>query len=494
MIINVLEAVPAAGKTAAILNDISKTGNKSIVASISRQLNRQSYDYYMSIGGKNASIIDMDNKNENTSVTKTLENLLNSNVDVLFITHATLLQFEKFDMFKGYDLYIDEVPDMVTLKLMKFTHNAYKVLQYCKPIDSKEEVTYNLELDESQRKELTEIATSGFYKTDEIAERLLPVYRSLLYGFPVKFRLCEDGISQIFFIEDLTNQDWSVFGNITVACANFYQTFTGYVLKHWNKWNFVKSPLHKDLMFEKYPNTNRVQIDVMVDDNWSRYIADKQYSDKTVYKEVQTRVEDMFNDGSYLYTTNNYRSRMSGHQIQYNPHGLNMYSSSNNIVALFSYNPQPWQIPILRELAIMQDLDQDELINAFIVSKYLEPIFQLCTRGDIRNVNSRKPVRLVVPDIRAAMYLKENYLPNAFINHTNCVNIEKNNIASKDFQWKERGIPSILEMTKQEKSAFYYHCRTKVGKKVSEMSPTNPKDLLIAKNWLISHRTKKSKK
>lgn len=492
MKINIIEAVPAAGKTAAILNHVAKSGEKSIISSISRQLNRQSYDYYMSIGGKGSTIIDMDNKNENSSVTKTLESALVDEPQVVFITHATLLQFEKFDLFKGYNLYIDEVPDMVSLKLMKFTHNAYKVLQYCKEIDKKVNTTYNLVLNEDMRKELTEVATDGFYKNDEIAEKLLPVYRSLLHGFPIKYRQDEEGISQVFFIEDLTNQDWTVFNQVTIACANFYQTFTGYVLKHWNGWSFTQSPLYKDLMFTKYPNTKRVQINVVVDQNWSRYVADKRQGDNTVYQIAQDKIESMFDGGSYLYTTNNYRSRMNGHQIQYNPHGLNMYSSSTNVVAMFSYNPQPWQIPILKELATMQNLDENELIDAFIVSKYLEPIFQLCTRGDIRNANSNKPIQMVVPDLRAAMYLKQNYLPEAFISLVDAIKVSEEVSAPKNYNWTTRGISSVLEMNVKERSAFYYFCN-KSGRKANTMNPTDPKDLLLAKNWLTEYRNKKSK-
>lgn len=492
MNINILEAVPAAGKTAAILEHIAETNELSIVSSISRQLSRQSYDYYVKIGGEGAVIIDTDNKNEYTSVAKTIEKVAQDKPTVMFITHAALIQFEDFDIFKDYHLYIDEVPDMVSLEMMKFTYNSYKVLQYCNPIDAEVGVTYNLFLDEFKRDELTKIATDGFFKNDEIAEKLLPVYRSLLCGFPVKYRFNEDGISNIFFIEDQTNRNWEVFSGVTIACANFHQTFTGYILKHWNGWEFSKSHLHSRLAFEKYPNTRRVEISVMVDQNWSRYVADKHIAGKNVYNIVQDHIEELFPNSEYVYTTNSYRTRMNGHQIQYNPHGLNMYSNETNIVALFSYNPQPWQIPILTELAMMQDLNKNELIDAFIVSKYLEPIFQLCTRGDIRNVNSRKLINLVVPDVRAADYLKNNYMPDAYLNYGSITKVETETKAPKEYKWSSRGISAILEMTTKERRAFYHHC-SKNDLKASNLNPNDPKDLLFAKAWLTNYRIKKSK-
>jgi hypothetical protein len=489
---NILEAVPAAGKTAAMLKDTIKSGKPTIIASISRQLNRQSYDFYVKNGGKNAIIVDSDNRNEFASVSKTIENSIGDGSRVLFITHSALLQFENYDLFKGYQLLIDEVPDMISLEMMRFTYNSYKVLGYCDPVDGEVGVQYNLVLDETKREELTKIAMDGFYKNDDIAEKLLPVYRSLLYGFPVKYRLGDDGISCVYYIEDLTNQNWSVFNGITIACANFAQTFTGYILKHWNKWKFKESPLKSNLLFSDYKNTDRINVHVMVDQNWSRYVADKQIEGKNVFSHVQDHVDGMFPNNDYIYTINNYRSRMGGMQIQYNPHGLNLYSSETNIVALFSYNPQPWQIPILKELAVMQGLDENELVDAFIVSKYLEPIFQLCTRGDMRNFYSTDKINLVVPDQRAAFYLKNNYMSNAKVFAPVVVMPEaEDRVEPSQFKWKNRGVSAVLEMNPSERRAFYYFHK-KNGVAAGKLDPNNTKVLMESKNWLTEYRKRKN--
>ncbi|MGL4521363.1 MAG: hypothetical protein ACRCWQ_02260 [Bacilli bacterium] len=488
MNVDILEAVPAAGKTAAFLEYIKETNQKAIVSSISRQLSRQSYNFFNKMGGQNSVIIDSDNKKENQSVTKTLANVMEKKTpNVIFVTHAALLQSCDFSLFKGYHLYIDEVPDMVSLDMMKLTVNSYKVLSYCMPIGGSTGSTYNLRLDETRREELTEIAYDGFNQNDEIASKLLPIYESLLNGHPVRFRRGDDSVSQFYYIKDLTNQQWEVFTGITIACANFDKTFTGYILKYWNGWTFSKSHLHDKLRFEAYTNTDRVKISVMIDQTWSRCVADKSIGETSLYNKIQDMVQTMYPEGNFLYTTNSFRSRMLGHQIQYNPHGLNMYSHANHIVALFSYNPQPWQIPILTELASMQDLEDNELIDAFLVSKYLEPIFQLCTRGDIRNNDSTKTVHLVVPDMRAAMYLKNNYLPDAVIDVTDVHNVDLTPAAPKDYNWKSRGVSAVLEMTPKERRAFYYFCK-KSNKKATDFDPTEPSHLLEVKNWLTKHR------
>lgn len=493
MLVDILEAVPAAGKTATILEEVAYNNNNSVIASISRQLSRQSYEYYQSLGGMDAVIVDSDNRGDGSmSVAQTVLTVMKLKPRVIFITHSSLTQYVDLRVFEGYDLYIDEVPDLISLNRMKFTTNADHVLKYCNPVGNGIHVMYPLSVSDEMVDELDSTAKDGLHRCDDIAERLMPVYRCLLRGHPVMYRKDEHG-SNMFFIEDYTNLNWEVFSSITIACANFAPTLTGYVLKHWAGWEFRDSHLKERLTVSKYPNTERVQISVMVDQNWSRYVSDKIINNECVYNILQKKIETMFPDGGYSYTTNSYRSRMSGNQIPYNPHGLNMYSDETDVVALFSYNPQPWQIPILTQLATIQGMEENGLIDAFLVSKYLEPVFQLCTRGDIRNIKSTKDIKMVVPDMRAAEYLKKNYLPNAIINRDDQLLVQSDTAKdTKDFNWKKNGISCVLEMSPQERRAFYYQCK-KDGKKSSDYSPIDTKDLLYVKTWLTDYRNKKKK-
>ncbi|MGL5306476.1 MAG: hypothetical protein ACRC9Y_10040 [Aeromonas veronii] len=493
MIVDILEAVPAAGKTAAILKHVMETDKKVVIASISRQLSRQSFEYYQSIGGMDGIIVDSDNKNEYMSVAKTLVAVMKTEPRVVFVTHSALMQYAELERFRGYNLYIDEVPDMISLQILRFTANSDHILKYCNDVGKGIGVYYPLSINDDCIDELKSIAEDGLYRNDDIAERILPAYRCLLKGHPVIFKRESDTSSSMFFIEDYTNMQWDVFESITIACANFEPTLTGYVLRNWVGWEFRDSHLKDELSILKYPNTDRVTISVMVDQNWSRYVSEKTIGGENVYGLIQDKIDTMFPSGEYIYTTNSYRSRMNGQQIQYNPHGLNMYSDETNVVALFSYNPQPWQIPILSSLANIQGVDENGLINAFLVSKYLEPVFQLCTRGDIRNIDSKKPIKLVVPDMRAAEYLKSNYLPNAAIDRTGIIEVCSERQSPKDYNWAKRGITAIVGMTEPERKAFYYLLK-KTGKKSGDYDPTNPRDLLYVKDWLTSYREKKAKK
>lgn len=473
--IEILQAVPAAGKTKAVLTHIKKSKNKKfIVASISCQLNKQSFDYYNSIDGTNGIIIDTDHINRRDSVASVIKSNIGDNV--LFITHAALLDYPNFDDFLDYELFIDEVPDFVQLHQMKFTDNLEFISKYCDITNGK------MTMIEDHRDKINKIAVDGLYGNDVISESIFSLARTLLQGIPV---VIKDNI--VYFIDDKTIQQWDAFKTITISCANFYETFTGVILKDVYKWEFVDSKLSKYLDFKCYPNTSRIEIIPMYDGNWSRYAADKiidESTGETVYNKIKDTILEIIGNTPFIYTNNSYRSGFNtnkGQYVAYNPHGLNTYMNTTNAVALFSYNPLPWQIEILKGLSNCFDMDKDKLINSFLVSKYLEPCFQLCLRTDIRNKDSDHKVTLVVPDMRCAEYLKTRYLHNAKID---CCYM----IKSPDVIRKKEILPrnvklsfiKLFNMNKNEIARFY-RLKNKLNYKLDIIQPEHIK---YVENWI----------
>lgn len=476
---NILKAVPAAGKTKAILEHVYETGEKAIIASISRQLSRQSYDYFDNLGGISC-IIDSDHLNSETSVRKSLEKESKKH-DVIFITHSALLQFDDYSLLKEFNLYIDEVPELISLESFNFTHNSDCVLKYCEPIGDELNKHYGLKLDSSHRNTLLEMAQDGQRELDDVSKGLFPLYRALLQELPVNAMRTELGI-RCLFIDDMTTQNWSAFKSITIACANFEETLTGVVLKNFADWTFHKSPLHSRLLFNEYKNTERVKIHVLCDQSWSRYLGDQEVNGKSVYESMKESLLENMEDKSFIYTKNSYRTRLQkGTEIPYNPHGLNMYKKHQNVAALFCYNPLPWQIPLLKGLAESQNMNENDLIQAYITSKYLEPVFQLCLRSDIRNYDSNKPVNLFVPDMRCVDYLVDNYLKNAKVITDNVVKTKR-----KRQPRKRPGIPGLLNMETKELNAF----KRMMKKENINLEIENPKDVKFASEWLATRRGK----
>lgn len=474
--VEILQAVPAAGKTKAILTHVRKNKKHCVIASISCQLSQQSYDFYNNLGGENDSIIiDSDHVSRSKSVAEVIKESA-GNYRVLFITHAALLTYPDYEDLSGHELYIDEVPDFVQLNQLKFTDNLDFIGKYCKIEDGR------MTLDEDHREKLNKIATDGLYGHDVVSSSVFSLARSLLQGIPV---IVKDNV--VYFIDDSTTQKWNKFDKITIACANFRETFTGVVLKDFCGWKFKTSPLMKKLDFTQYPNSNRVEIIPVYDGIWSRYAADKDVNGESVYNKVKDVVYDLVGISPFIYTTNSYRAALKvGHRIAYNPHGLNSYMSHTTAVALFSYNPMPWQIELLKCLSSCHNMDTNKLIDAYLVSKYLEPVFQLCLRTDIRNQHSKWKVTLIVPDMRAAEYLKSRYLPEAKIDTDHMVSGPERKERKKETTPRKKKVTfgTMFELSKEEQGKFYRWCR-KLDFKLDIIQPEHVK---MVRDWVSTIR------
>lgn len=476
--VEVLTSVPGSGKTKAILKHVGRNKKPTIIASISCQLSKQSFDFYtMTLGYTDAIVIDTDNIKRKASVFESIKEAI-GNHRVIFITHSALMNFPYFDMFEGHELYIDEVPDMVDLRQIQFKTNIEVVSKYCE-ISEKGRMV----LIEKNRKPLEEIAKDGLYNLDVVSNSVFPLVKALLVGIPVVVKE-----NCAYFVEDMSTQSWNLFSKITIACANFSETFTGTVLKEYSGWEFTESPLVGDLDFRNYKNTQRIEIVPVYDGNWSRYAADTEIEGESVYNRVKDLVLNIVGPVNYIYTTNSYRGPLAGgSRIPYNPHGMNNYMNFTTAVALFSYNPSPWQLELLRSLSYNQGLDVDRLTNAFLVSKYLEPAFQLCLRTDIRNNKSMSMVRLIVPDLRVANYLKDKYLPDAKIDYSLMIDSTKESKPRKKEtapRMRKESFKSMFGLDNKEQSALSYH-QKKIGKKYSILEPN---DIVEVREWINSRR------
>lgn len=474
MIFQTIECVPSSGKTKAILNRIHQTGEKAIIASISMMLSKQSFDYYINeIKGTGAVIVDTDHRTKRTN-NDALKEVVND-YSVIFITHAALKNIDDFSMFKDYNLYIDEVPDLVSFESRRFKSNINHIKDICLPFECSEDQIVDLVLDETKRNLVTELALDGIKNRDDIAARLFPLYRALLGSVPVKLQLNHEGFT-CYFVEDHDVNKWK-FKNITIASSNIKGTITGKILEKFHDVKFVESPLQKMVDFRQYKNTKRITIHVMTEGDYSRYSGDLSQSGTTVYTQIKKRIEELMKGQPFIYCTNTYRSKFSeGQEIPYNSHGLNFYSGYTNVVSLFSYNPPPWLRYMLKEVAVSSRLDEEELTNAYIVSKYFEPAFQLCARSDIRHNNSNKKINLFVPDMRLAVYMKEKYFPDAKIKNDEMISTKK----------KRDSFQTHYSMSVKEKTAFAKF------KKRNDLDFGNPDHHPIVLDWLENYRNKKA--
>lgn len=488
--INVLSAVPAAGKTKAILKNIY--GKKSIIASLTRQLSTQSYNYFRrECNGLDSVLIDAENTKAFGTVQNAIETIIdNDRADVIFITHAALFEmnFDDIKLLEEYDLYIDETPELIDFNRYSFTKTANDlILQYCDVVDTSKRGLQRLKLKDDLSEEVINNAIDGYNGSDDVFKLIFPLYQALLNEIPVLVQFTEESI-YCYYINDKTDSGWKRFNSITVAASNFKESFTGQVLEHVNGWTFKESDLTKYLDFTSYANTKRININVMVDVPWSKHTSErligKGRSLDTVYNKVKSRLFKNLNGQDFIYTANSYRSRLEhGFDVPYNPHGLNYYTGYNNAVVLFSYNPLPWQIPLLKSLALTSGLDEDVLLNSYIVSKYLEPAFQLCARTNIRDQNSNQTVNLYVPDTRLAEYIKNKYFKDATICYKSTLKVSENIVSNRKPTFQ-----TMFKMTKHEIFRFNYYRRT-----YGPFNITNPDDVTKVREWITDQRLKHNK-
>ena len=482
MIVETLIAKPAAGKTDAILRHVIETGERAVIASPTKQLSKQSFDKFTRWGGSGV-IVDSDHCSSIGSTSKHVM-MSSRNHNVIFITHATLLTLKNTKPLEGFSLYIDEVFKIVDFKRVNLKSHLELVTKYCEPLD--ETAQYNsLVLRDDCRDTVKSLLEEGYNGFDDISAGLYDLYTALLRNVPIKLTR-ESGNPMLFYINDFCNLDWRVFSKITIACANLHETFTGIILKHVNGWEFVESPLHSRLMFTDYVNTHRVKIHVLTNfDHWTKYKGQRvDNNGKTLYERVVDEAKRIFGKESFIYTTNKARGKISGGTyIQYNSHGLNSYIPETNVAALFSYNPQPWEVPVLEELSTLNGLDKDAFYRARLVSDYLEPTFQLCLRSNIRDQSSNKPVNLVVLDRMAADYLKR-YLPDAEV--IMCT-------VKESTQKRKQTYKFLYQFTAKEYNAFNGFKTRQKKKNGVELVFGDPVSDELVRQWVIEYRTKKDR-
>jgi hypothetical protein len=140
---------------------------------------------------------------------------------------------------------------------------------------------------------------------------------------------------------------------------------------------------------------------------------------------------------------------IDSNDIQYNPHGLNRYIGETCFVALFTYNPQPYDIWLLNSLEAEIGLKKGHLVGAYKRSYYHEAIFQFSTRGNIRDFKSNEQVHIVVPDMSASDYMSKGWLTGCKVDTSYAIKIKDSNKGGRP-----AGFQKVYNLQKHEKSAF----------------------------------------
>lgn len=482
MIIEMLIANPAAGKTDAIIEHLLETNEFAVVASPSKTLSNQSYKKFIDNGGR-AVLIDSSQRLAQKTVGAALDDAARQKIPVIFITHSalSLLDARKFS---SYHLIVDEVPSLVEFKEYKLKSNYDYLAQFCEDTDDIKGLQ-PLTVKSSCKDVLETKLKDGANGLDVIDEGLTELYGALLDDRITVMLKHTKGDrsngSSVFYLDDTKVNGWRHFRKVTIAAANLKDTFTGKVLEHYRDCKFIESPLVSKLRFREYKNTNRVKIHVMTDlYRWSKYKSNNNGAFDRMVEYIKDRCGTNF-----LYTVNKSREASTqgiGVRVPYGAHGLNCYMDHTNVAVLFSYNLREWEREVLQEMAVAAGLPKNEFTQARHVSDYLEPAFQLCLRCNLRHHDSTKEINLFVPDLCLAEYI-QRYLPDAQI-ITECMIDTEVKKSPKKMTYQDH-----YRMTKDERrrfSAWSFRLR----KKGVSFIMGDPKSDLMVQGWVNEQRDK----
>lgn len=482
MKIETLIALPAAGKTDAILSHVLETKEKAVIASPSRVLSEQSYNKFKRMGGR-AVLIDSTRLRSIKTVQASIMQSVKDGADVIFITHTALSNMERSKMFGDYALYIDEVPQLVEFNEYPFKSNLELITKHCEPIADESECLQNLVLKDSEKAAIKEKIESAKDGTDMIDSSLRGLYEALLekkINVMVKHNEGhrKNG-SKIVFLNDNKHGTWGDFKKVTIACANLFDTYSGKYLRYYANCDFVPSALESRLYFKEYKNTDRVNIILMTDsERWSRHQSETNNTFERLVDMVKNECGDDF-----IYTVNRDREACTngiGERIPYGSYGLNSYIHHKNVAVMFSFNPQRWEIDILKGLANSCDLPTNEFLKARHVSDYLEPAFQLCLRCNLRDNESKENVNLYVPDWALVDYLK-TFLPNANVITDRMISLECGERKGR------KSFKKMFDFNEKENARFngFKHRMKKKGK---TLDPSDGESVEMVRVWITKQR------
>ena len=412
--IKTLIAAPAMGKTHAVISHLSVSNDRAVIACKSISLLNQTLK---DLNDKAVPVIGIHSGNTVGSVGSSIEQALRSDVPVILCTHDGLFAIKNKDNCHGRDLYIDEVPSIA-----KFAHLEIEPVDLCMSewelVEDKPKIA-KYKLNTSKAIEIQRRVKN------KLENHNLKIFSEEYYGLMTALSegqvvYVDKESNNVNYIKCIPVDDWFLkFSSVTIMAANLSDTMEGKLLEHLYNYQFIDSELI--LSRSGYSNLNRVTLyPLLKQGNYSRYLENTPCGDGDMFGALQRQALSIVGDDKYIYTVNkdnqkaNNEGWENGTLVPYNPHGRNDLMNYTNVIALFRYNPNSQNAKMLRAFGESIGVGC-ELYDAYITSKYLEPIFQLLTRSDIRDMNGRKECKFVVPDARIANYLINGWLKGVVV-------------------------------------------------------------------------------
>jgi hypothetical protein len=195
------------------------------------------------------------------------------------------------------------------------------------------------------------------------------------------------------------------FATTTIMSANLERTVAyQHLVEHGHEFRVHKGITSK-LRYSGHTNGNLLTIHYAIEDgNWSKHKRDKEIAIAgetcSVNDLIMSAALDLFGDDEFVWLANKDIEDQDpfggrGVKLPHTPHGLNSFAHIHNAAVLAALNPSPALYAFLDEVA---HLDSNEVRQAV----YHESAYQAAGRISTRNLADRTPKRVVVADRAAA--------------------------------------------------------------------------------------------
>jgi len=413
--ISTVNAVCSSGKSYALLQHIKQNSqhrNHLVVLPTQKLVDQFLQD------AKNHGIPLVDSittKTHPQKVKSAITTYLKSTMDTghtLVITWQGYEDLPYFENKEYWDIFIDELPQIDNFHDVDISKNKQLITDFIELKQSINSDVYQVGVIDGCRYKLEQASKSN----DDGYANFRALYRAVLSDNRDVF------VSSKNWDEAVDGKDIKKGGLTFVAMLNPKQfskatllaaNINDSLLYHWfTKYHQIQFEPHqaitKNLRFETHTGlSDLVDIRYFIDrQDYSKYLRDRVVDGQevTIGEQMDKLAVSHFDGKDFLVVTNKkYNSPLLQHSnietLPVKAHGLNSYQNYSNIYLNMALNSTPQHGKLLEDLGLNRDIVR--IANTF------DAIYQCVMRTALRDVDNKKLVSIITPDIFSADYLMD---------------------------------------------------------------------------------------
>lgn len=422
-----VDALAGAGKTYSAIQFTlkrAKIGAKFIIAQPSKILLDETFNSFSNHNKNDIKVTRIDSSTSSNVAADVMNHFRNadSQGEIVLITHKTLLNLPYWHKPNEWNLIIDEaIEPLIDLSYNNATHHKI-ITDYVKLTSCGLEYSIITPKDDASSKILRDYASDHLNDSynklhADLASAITSEHHTVYAEAQNYDKIAKNKAKSnkpqthtMLLFSELKPSIFAKFKSVTMMAATIAER-TIYKLWANQGVEFVKhEAISKSLRYTRHENKN-VSIYYCTDRKWSGSLKNKEVDGVDVFGHIVYAARELIKDDPYIFIANNSvgDSQASdyfegGKRVPVVSHGLNEFSTFDNVVFTPATNPTPQ----FYKFARFRKLDADEVD----LNTYLQNMYQCIMRSSLRDPTNTNPKRVFVPDLTAAQHLAKLF-PNA---------------------------------------------------------------------------------